>query len=96
MAFKSGGWMVIFECKVGDVEGFDVDGGLDFVEIVCDLLLVCVDVSGLCLGKDLSVAATATAIRADDDENFLVFMVFKFYELVNRFMFEVFVVIGFG
>ena len=96
MALKPGGRMVISERKAGDAEGSDVDGGLDFAEIVRDLPLARVDASGSCSGKDLSAAATATAMRADDDENPLVLMVPKFYELANRFTLEAPVVTGFG
>ena len=60
MALKPGGRMVISERKAGDAEGSDVDGGLDFAEIVRDLPLARVDASGSCSGKDLSAAATAT------------------------------------
>jgi len=96
MALKPGGRMVISERKTGDAEGSDVDGGFDFAEIVRDLPLARVDASGSCSGKDLSAAATATAMRADDDENPLVLMVPKFYELAKRFTLEAPVVTGFG
>ena len=96
MALKPGGRMVISERKAGDAEGSDVDGGFDFAEIVRDLPLARVDASGSCSGKDLSAAATATAMRADDDENPLVLMVPKFYELAKRFTLEAPVVTGFG